>query len=427
MKLLQSVGMNLLGIGVSSFLGLLMLTLLGRWLSPEEFGLYTYLQQLVNLALVATTMGSAFILSHYYGARYSLPHEVIFRVTFWSVVLFSAMASVLLLALAGFIAPVGSPPATLRWGTMILLPFAMKNFYAEALRAEGRFGQRALTESIGASLRLATVLALAYLGAMTVKNVFLLLPFAFLAQAVMSAAFVDVWTLSLPERDSLREVYQLTRRKTGAYIVASLLNLTIPALIFMYLGRILGAEVLGRFAYLYFFTFVLARIGEAFTITLLPLSGQEGDLTRLSTALWKANFAVGYMVLTVSVGCVLFGGAALKMLFDYQLGGLEPLTLALLLTAFSIKMVAGNIMIVLSGMGKVREVLYIGIVTACFNAAMGYLSIWRFGMLGAAAAFLAVYLIQFGLLIWRSRKGGLTFEGFAPWTLAVIVSRRYRA
>ncbi len=409
-------GLNLM---IPAAASLISISLVGRVLTTDDFGIYAYMLRVAaTLSFVFISTGM-FVFSYYFQRlnRSELPG------LFYSVSTVLVMGSLALLAglllISRHLAP---SDVTSLWvfgvGIGLLVIYVLKGVYSEALNALFDFKLRALAEALRAVVWLGA-LSLLFLGdAIDKLNAILaiygshLVCLVFYHILIKSRLGSFKWSLE-QARSSLQQV----GRRSKFFVPATTLNFLLTFMLFFFVAKLGGARGLGIFSYSFYISFIFTTVAGAISNTLLPYSARE-ESERVGVYLWTSNSLLVYAYLALILLVATFAGSIMQLLFDRPLSGFdERMLLVVMTSSFLFKALAGNVGTVLNGIGRTEVCFRVSLVTFLTMAIAAPVLVARFSLLGAAFALLLVYSIQLFLSVRYLSKYGFGIQLYTPGSL----------
>lgn len=415
MRFVKSAALNITTVAIQSIGSFLVISIIGRSFSAEDFGLYSYIMRILNMSSFVLISISMFIFSYYFQKKKDEVGEI-FYATILSLSIIAGIVFVFISAFAEEIAPPdikSLTPFIIGMGALLL--FVARGIYSEAFNGLFEFKKRTFTEFIRMGCWLLFISALAYFHKLSLINAIMVL-------YVIHIGYLVIAHILSKERYektkiSFRKTIEITKyalQKTKLFTLSTLFNFNIIFLTFFFLARIKGSEALGIFSYSFYFSFFITTIAAGFSGTILPFTARV-DKEQASNYLWASNFSLGYLFLFLFTISILFVDPIMKIVFNREMAGYgERTVFVLLLISSFIKAISGNMGSSLNGLGETRETFKISTITLIFQIVIGYVLIVKYSIVGAAISLTMVHLLQFILASYYIQKKGFSFKFYSP-------------
>lgn len=419
MKFFKHSFWNLLNLLIPSLTTFIIISILGRVLTTEDFGLYSYISRILSSSSYVLISISTFAFSFYFQKLEKQKISEIYYTIIYTLSIVSSIILLLFLIFSKFIAPIDIDSIKIfNLGIGLIILFTLKGIFSEALNALFEFKKRVQLETVRSLIWLFLIIYLYIQNKLNLINVFLIIYFVYLVNIVH---FYTVLKLRIKQiRISIYEAFLIFKYifgKTKYFIITTLINFFLTILTFFCLSRFWGIESLGIFSYSFYVSFLFAMVANALSNTLLPYTSRS-NLNEVSKYLWGSISILLYLYLPFILVFSFFSEKVMDILFSRDfISTEEKCSFVLILFAFFLKAVAGNMGSVINGLGETKINFQIAWKTLLFQLGIGVILIYRWSFLGGAIALFGVYLVQLTLATFYLLKNGLFIQLYSPFNL----------
>jgi PST family polysaccharide transporter len=392
---LRRVGVVALGNAVSAGLGLAVIVILARFLSPVEFGLAATMIALVDggQLLIDASLNAGIV--HVTTLRKSSP--TVLRTGFWLKIL-CALAIALAFALGAdwlshFLVGDDGIAASVRWAAVALVASSVTSFCLTTLQAEERFATLAMLTPLKNVLRLVGISLAALLGGLSVEIVVIAIAAGALATAavaffLLSSALLKGWEVSTGDLRAMLKV--------SVWMVMVAVSNVGSRLDIWLIATIGNAKEAGLYAAALQLCMVVGIVSQSLVTTMLPRMSRMQ--TKAEMTLHVKHSLLILPPLVFVFGCVwMVAEPVLGLLLGAPFEDATPVFL--ILFASSLMTLAVNpILLVLFPLGETRIFGLTSLAQLVLRVGMAVPLISLLGAEGAAIAELTAKIVSTAVL-----------------------------